>query len=194
MKLYFSPGACSLSDRIALYEADLAFDSEMVDLETKRTESGDDYLRINPKGDVPTLVLDTGETLTENVAVLDWVAQQDSKLRPLTPMGRTRLLEALTYISAELHTTFEPFFTDASDNVKKTASETIVKRLEYLADTIAGDFLLGERVSVADFYLLVMLLWAGKNGLQVPAKLVSLRDRLTARAAVRRAMEHEQLV
>ena len=194
MRLYFSPGACSLSDRIALYEADLVFDSEKVDLETKRTDTGADYLRINPKGYVPALVLDTGETLTENVAVLDWIAQQDSKLRPLTPMGRTRLLEALTYISAELHTNFEPFFTDANDDTKKAASETIVKRLEYLAETIAGDFLLGDRVSVADFYLLVMLLWAGKNGLQVPARLVSLRDRLTVRPAVKKAMEHEQLV
>lgn len=194
MKLYFSPGGCSLSNRIALYEANLAFDSEAVNLETKRTDSGADYLRVNPKGYVPTLVLDTGEIVTENVAVLDWIAQQDSTLRPLTPMGRTRLLEALTYISAELHTNFEPFFTEAGDDIKQAASETIVKRLKYLADTIAGDFLLGDRVSVADFYLLVMLLWAAKNGLQVPAKLENLQDRLTARPAVRKAMEHEQLV
>ncbi len=194
MKLYFSPGACSLSNRIALYEANLAFDSEAVNLETKRTDSGADYLRVNPKGYVPTLVLDTGEILTENVAVLDWIAQQDSTLRPLTPMGRTRLLEGLTYISAELHTNFEPFFTETGDDIKQAASETIVKRLKYLADTIAGDFLLGDRVSVADFYLLVMLLWAAKNGLEVPAKLENLQDRLTARPAVRKAMEHEQLV
>lgn len=192
MKLYFAPGACSLSDHIALYEADLAFATERVDLSTKRTESGADYLEINPKGYVPALILDTGETLTENVAVLDWIARQDGKLKPLTEMDRTRVLEALAYISAELHANFKAFFTDEADEVKSAAGKVILKRLEYLENSLRGDFLLGDRISVADFYLFVMLRWAGNNGLQVPAKLANLRDRLAERPAVKKALEIEE--
>ena len=95
MKLYFAPGACSSSDLISLYEANLSFDSEKVDLATKLTETGTDYLKVNAKGYVPALVLETGETLTENVAILDWIAQQDSELKPPTAMARSRLIEAL---------------------------------------------------------------------------------------------------
>ena len=160
MKLYYAPGACSLADHIALHEAGLPFEREKVDLKAKRTETGVDFSTVNPKGYVPTLTLDSGETISENVAILDWVAQQDGKLPPSGPMGRTRLLEALAFISSEIHKSFKPFFAGGSDNDKAKAGEMIGKRMGTLADTMKGDYLFGSTVSVADFYLFVMLLWA----------------------------------
>ncbi len=194
MKLYFSPGACSLADHIALHEAGLSFDHEKVDLKAKRTESGEDFTAINPKGYVPALVLDTGEVLTENIAILDWIAHQDAALTPSGAIGHTHLLEALAFISTEIHKSFKPFFAGASDEDKAKAGETIVKRLGYLADTMQGDFLFGADVSVADCYLFVMLLWAGKNDLSVPGALNGFRDRMMARPAVQTAMTHEGLI
>lgn len=105
MKLYYAPGACSLADHIALHEAGLSFEHEKVDLKAKRTEGGVDYLTINPKGDVPALTLDSGETLSENVAILDWVAHQETMLRPSGPLGHTHLLEALAYTRSALRST-----------------------------------------------------------------------------------------
>lgn len=194
MKLYFSPGACSLSDHIALHEAGLAFEHEKVDLKAKKTESGEDFLTINPKGYVPTLTIDSGETITENVAILDWIAHQDGALKPAGAMGHTRLLEALAYISTEIHKGFKPFFTGAGEDEKAKASEIIVKRMTWLADTMEGDYLFGDSVSAADCYLFVMLLWAKKNDIEVPAALVALRDRMMERPAVLKAMRHEGLI
>jgi glutathione S-transferase len=194
MKLYYSPGACSFADHIALHEAGLSFEHEKVDLKAKRTESGSDYLTVNPKGYVPALALDSGETLTENIAILDWIAHQDSALKPAGAMGHTHLLEALAYISTEIHKSFKPFFSGASDEDKAKASETIVKRLGYLADTMQGEYLFGDTVSVADCYLFVMLLWAAKNQIDVPSPLAAFRDRMKARPAVREAMTHEGLI
>ena len=193
MKLYYSPGACSLSDHIALHEANLTFEHEKVDLKTKRTESGADYLAINPKGYVPALTLDSGETLTENVAILDWIAHQNTALRPTGPLAQTHLLQTLAFISTELHKGFKPFFAGAPDDEKKKAGETILKRLGYLAERMQGDFLFGADVSVADAYLFVMLLWAKKNSLDVPDKLAAFRDRMMERPAVQKAMKHEGL-
>lgn len=194
MKLYFSPGACSLADHIALHEAGLPFEHEKVDLKAKKTESGEDYLAINPKGYVPALTLDTGETITENVAILDWIAHQEGALKPTGAMGHTHLLEALAYISTEIHKGFKPFFAGASDEEKGKAGETIVKRMTYLAETMEGDYLFGSDVSAADCYLFVMLLWAKKNGIEAPAKLAALRVRMMERPAVQKAMTHEGLI
>jgi glutathione S-transferase len=194
MKLYYAPGACSLSDHIALHEVGVSFEHERVDLKTKRTESGRDYTAINPKGYVPTLILDTGETLSENVAILDWIACQHSRLMPAGPMGRTQLLEALAYISAEIHKSFKPFFAQAGDAEKAKAGATIHKRMQYFADTMQGDFLFGAALSAADCYLFVMLLWAEKNGLEMPAKLTAFRDRMSSRSSVQAAMTHEGLI
>ncbi len=194
MKLYYSPGASSLADHIALHEAQLTFEHEKVDLKTKRTEGGADYTTINPKGYVPALTIDSGETLTENVAILDWIAHQNTALRPAGPMGHTQLLQALAYISTEVHKSFKPLFAGASDEEKKKAVELIVKRLGYLDERLQGDFLFGEAVSVADAYLFVMLLWAKKHGVEAPAKLAAFRDRMMERPAVQKAMKHEGLI
>ncbi len=193
MKLYYAPGACSLADHIALHEAGLSFDHEKVDLKTKRTEGGVDFSTINPKGYVPALTLDSGETLSENIAILDWIAHQDGKLAPSGPMGHTHLLEALAFISTEIHKSFKPFFAGAGDSDKAKAGELIGKRMGYLADTMKGDYLFGSTVSVADFYLFVMLLWAKNFGVEPPAPLVAFRERMMTLPSVQKAMKHEGL-
>ncbi|MCR0985314.1 glutathione binding-like protein [Roseomonas populi] len=194
MKLYYSPGACSLADHIALHQAGLSFEHEKVDLKAKRTAGGTDFTTINPKGYVPTLTLDSGETLTENVAILDWIAHQDGALKPSGAMGHSRLLEALAFISTEIHKSFKPFFSGAGDEEKRKAGEMILKRMGYLAGTMKGDYLFGSEVSVADCYLFVMLLWAQKNGLNVPGTLAAYRDRMMKLPSVRKAMTHEGLI
>ncbi len=194
MKLYYSPGACSLADHIALHEAGLSFEHERVDLKTGRTEHDGDYVAINPKGYVPALTLDSGETLSENIAILDWIAQQVPHLAPGGTMGRTHLLEALAYISTEIHKSFKPFFSGASDDDKAKAGATITKRLGYLSDTMVGDYLFGPDLSVADCYLFVMLLWARKNGVSMTPHLDAFRDRMAIRPAVQTAMRHEGLI
>ena len=194
MKLYYTPGACSLADHIALHEAGLSFEHETVDLQTKKTEGGSDFAAIAPKGYVPALVLDSGDTLSENIAILDWIAHQAPRLQPTGAMGHSRLLEALAYISTEVHKSFKPFFQDGSDEDKRKAGATIGKRLQYLADTMQGDYLFGAELSVADCYLFVMLLWAGKNELAIPEPLAEFRERMMARDAVQKAMRHEGLI
>ena len=194
MKLYFAPGACSLADHIALHEAGLSFEHEKVDLKTKRTEGGVDFATINPKGYVPALTLDSGETLSENIAILDWIAHQNTRLAPSGPMGHTHLLEALAFISTEIHKSFKPFFAGADDDAKAKAGEMIAKRMQYLADTMQGEYLLGPAVSVADCYLFVMLLWARKFEVEPPAPLVAFRERMMALPSVKKAMTHEGLV
>ncbi len=194
MKLYFAPGACSLADHIALHVAGLSFEHEKVDLKTRKTESGEDFAAINPKGYVPALTLDSGETLSENIAILDWIAHQSPALEPAGPMGHTHLLEALAYISTEIHKSFKPFFSGAGDDEKAKAGEAIKMRMGYLADTMKGDFLFGADISVADCYLFVMLLWAQKNAIEAPAALVALRDRMMGLPAVHKAMKHEGLI
>ena len=194
MKLYYSPGACSLADHIALHEAGMAFEHERVDLKTKQTEHGADYKAINPKGYVPALTLDSGETLTENIAVLDWIADQSATLRPSGPLGRTRQLEALGYVSTEIHKAFAPLFRGGSDEQIDAARGAVAAKLEMIAGQFRGDWLLGDQPSVADFYLFVMLLWAGRQNIPVPAALEGYRDRLMARDAVQTAMKHEGLI
>jgi glutathione S-transferase len=194
MKLYYSPGACSLADHIALHEAGLSFEHEKVDLKTKRTESGADYAAVNPKGYVPALTLDSGETLSENIAILDWIAHQDTALKPTGAMGHTHLLEALAFVSTEIHKSFKPYFSGAGDDEKAKAAQVIVKRMRYLADTMQGDYLFGDAVSPADCYLFVMLLWANKLQIDAPAELIPFRERMMARPAVQKAMHHEGLI
>jgi glutathione S-transferase len=193
MKLYYSPGACSLADHIALHEAGLSFEHEKVDLKTKKTASGADFSTINPKGYVPALALDSGDTLSENIAILDWITQQAPHLAPGGAMGRTHLLEMLAFISTEIHKSFKPFFAGATDEEKAKAGALITKRLDYVAAGLTGDYLFGADVSVADAYLFVMLLWCGKTGVIVPGPLNAFRDRMMARPAVQTALQHEGL-
>jgi glutathione S-transferase len=194
VKLYYSPGACSLASHIALHEGDVAFDRIKVDLKAKTTEGGEAFEAVNPKGYVPALAFDDGQVLTENVAILRWISDRGGLAVPDGDLGPYRLLEMLAFISTEVHKGFKPFFSqDASDADKARAAETIGKRLDYLARGLRGDFLFGSRFSAADAYLFVMLLWAGKNGLSIPAPLQAFFDRMKARPAVALALTHEGL-
>jgi glutathione S-transferase len=194
MKLYYCPLACSLADHIALQEAGLAFETERVDLRTLKTETGADFRAINAKGYVPALVLDDGELLTENVAVLDWIAGQAPLLAVDGPLGRTRTLEALTYITTEIHRAFKPMWHAGSSDEKAAARATVTRLLTPLAEALDDDYLFGPRPSVADFYLFVMLLWAEKFQIATPAPLVALRERIRLRPAVREALMKEGLL
>ena len=191
MKLYLSPGACSLADHIALHEAGIEFDRVRVDLKAHRTEDDRDYYQINPKGYVPALQFDDGDVLTENIAILTWVADQDPSLAPDGTMGPYRLLEMLAFISSEIHKGFKPFFAGASEEDKRDAGAQIGRRLGWIAGQMQGDFLFGPRFSVADAYLFVMLTWAKKQGILLQEPLGAYFDRVKARPAVKLALEHE---
>lgn len=193
MKLYYCPGACSLAGHITLHEAGRPFESESVDLKTKQTAAGTDFNTVTIKGYVPALRLDDGQLITENIAVLDYLASLYPQFGFEGPLARTRLLEQLAYISTEIHKSFKPFWHDGSDSQKATASAYITKRLQYLADTIEGDFLRGDKPGVSDFYLLVMLLWAGRFGVMIPAPLTAVYERLKARPAVQATLKAEGL-
>ena len=197
MKLYLSPGACSLADHIALNEAGIAFQPVKVDLKAGRTEDGRDYKTINPKGYVPALEFDDGDLLTENVAILSWISElgrAGGEEGLSERLARFRLLEMLAFISTELHKSFKPFFSpDADEASKAAAGRQIGQRLQLIEDWIEGDYLFGSETSVADAYLFVMLTWAKKNGLALPGGLEGYMQRMAARPAVRRALAEEGL-
>jgi glutathione S-transferase len=194
MKLYYAPGACSLASRISLHEAGLSADFEKVDLKTKITERGDDYSAINPAGSVPMLVLDDGARLIENVAVLDLIADREPQLGPGGPLGRTRLIEMLSYLSSELHAAFKPFWHASGEAEKARAAEAVAKRLEFLESRMLGLYLFGPRFTVADAYLFVMLRWARAFGVPLSDRLLGYFERILERSAVRQALSEEGLV
>ena len=195
MKLYYAPGACSLADHIALAEAGLPYELAKVDLKEKRVEDGQDFTAVNPKGYVPALALDDGGVLTENIAVLSYIADQAGALMPAGGIERFRALETLAFISTELHKSFKPFFKPgASQADKDEAGALIGKRLATLAEQLSGrDFLLGDALSVADCYLFVMMMWARKNGLPLPGGLDEYSARLKARPGFAKALSEEGL-
>lgn len=192
MKLYCSPGACSLADHIALLEVGADFDIEAVDIKTKRTASGEDFRTINPKGYVPALVLDDCEILTENIAVLDWLSERYPQLRRSGTLSRTRQLEMLAYISTEIHRSFKSLWHGGTDSEKRNAREAVAGLLEFAATKMIGDYLFGDEPTVADCYLFVMLRWAEKFGIAIPKALLRLQWRMEQRPAVRTALAREE--
>lgn len=171
MNLYYATGACSLADRIALHEAGLEATFERVDLRTKITEKGADFLAINLKGYVPALVLDDGEIITENIAILAWIAGQAPRLAPAGSLGTVRLLEALAFVSTEIHKGFKPFFTPGASGADRAkAGDAISGRFAFVATRLGGPYLFGARFTVADAYLFVTLRWARQSGVEVPRR------------------------
>lgn len=194
MKLYLSPGACSLASHIALHEAGLDFVRVKVDLKTRRTDDGRDYLAINPKGYVPALELDDGAVLTENIAILSWIADHAPALSVTGALARYRQLELLAYISTEIHKPFKPFFKPNADPEDKTAAaELIAKRLDLIATRLTSPYLFDDKMTVADAYLFVMLTWMRKNSLPLADPLPAYFQRMAARPAVKLSLEHEGL-
>jgi glutathione S-transferase len=193
MKLYYAPGACSLSGRISLHEAGLPAEFERVDMKTKFTEQGLDYGALNPKGYVPMLVLDDGSTITENAAVLDYLADRHPELAPLGPLGRTRLVEILSWLSSELHVAFKPLFHESSDADKAAARELAARLIESVSGQIGALYLFGSHFTVADAYLFAMLRWARANRVPMSPQMTGYFERVAERGAVRRALAEEGL-
>jgi glutathione S-transferase len=191
MKLYYSPAACSLATRISLHEAGIAAEFERVDLKSKVTEHGDDYRAINPAGSVPMLVLDDGAAITENVAVLDLLAQRAPQLGVDGPLGRTRLIEMLSYLSTELHIAFKPFWHAGDDTA--TAAQAVATRLAYLENRMREPYLFGAHFTVADAYLFAMLRWAKGFALPLSPRILAYFELVAERGAVRQALAEEGL-
>lgn len=200
MKLFIKAGACSLSPHIVLEESGLGYETESVDLATKVTESGNDFLAINPKGYVPALLLESGELLTEGAAIVQYLADRvpEKRLAPANgTIERYRLQSWLAFIGAELHKSFSPFFNPAAgDAWREAARANLERRLGYVEQQLAGkDYLLGADFSVADAYLFTVLGWADFMQLDL-AKwpgLVAYRERVASRPAVRAALRDEGL-
>jgi glutathione S-transferase len=198
MKLYFTPTACSLSPHIALLEAGLPFDLVRVDLRAKKLASGEDYLAINPKGQIPALGLDTGELLTEGQVIVQYIADQAPGSNLAPPYGtaeRRRLQEWLGFINSEIHKSFSPIFVQAlDDNAKGFFKERLAGKFKYIDSQLAGvDYLMGKQFTVADGYLYVMLRWAERVGIDLSAckNLLAYKDRVAARPKVQEALARE---
>nr|ART38649.1 G508 [uncultured bacterium] len=200
MQLFISPGACSLAPHIALRETGADFEAVKVDLATRKTEAGDDFLAVNPSGKVPALILDNGETLTENPAILLYIADLGSAagLAPAEgSLARYQLLSRLSFLGSEFHKAFVPLFTPGtSDEVKAAAAVVVKNHLAALDKELAGrDHYAGVSFSVADIYLFVMLGWPGHVGIDMSAypALGAYAGKIAQRPAVGAALKAEGL-
>lgn len=201
MKLYMKPGACSLASHIALREVGAAFDLDQVDTDKKITASGGDYRRVNAKGYVPALELDSGEVLTEGASILQYIADTNpgSGLAPAAgSVERARLQEHLNYTASELHKAFGPFFhAGASDADKQSAGKSVAQKFDYIETLLADGraFLLGSAFTVADAYLFVVSNWANFVGIDLGnwPKLKAFVERVAARPTTQAALRAEGL-
>ncbi|KMN83185.1 glutathione S-transferase [Chromobacterium alkanivorans] len=202
MKLYFSPGACSLSPHIVLFASGLPFDTEKVNLKVQPhlTAGGVDFSTINPRGYVPALQLDNGELLTEGVAIVQYLADQvpAKQLAPANgTLERYRLQEWLNYISTEVHKGFSPLFYPNSDELKQQTWDKLTSRLALAEQQLAKTpYLLGERFSVADAYLFTCLNWAQfvQRSLGDFPALIDFQKRVAALPFVQQALKAEGLL
>lgn len=199
MKLYYSPGACSLAPHILLHELGHSHEMVRVDLKAKTTEDGRDYRQINPKGSVPALELDNGEILTENAVVLQYLGDRSGLEQVLPPLGdfrRYRVLEWVNFITTELHKSFSPLFKpDASGETKEFFKKTIAERFDSVESRFGGGpFLMGDIFTLPDPYLFVMLSWANRilGGLDRWPKLAAFHRRMSKRDSVRKALKAEE--
>ncbi|MEN3285833.1 MAG: glutathione S-transferase [Bradyrhizobium sp.] len=205
MKLYYSPGACSLSPHIALLEAGLPYELVKVDVRAKKLENGDDYWQVNPKGQVPALGLDSGELVTEGPVIVQMIADQaatkglaNNLAPPRDSAERYKLLEWLNFITSELHKNFSPLFNPTfSDEVKGFFKDRLIGKFKYIDAQLAGhDYLLGQSFSVADGYLFTMLCWADRMQFDLTGlpNLSAYKARVAARPKVKEALTKEGLL
>jgi glutathione S-transferase len=201
MKLYYSPGACSLSPHIVLHEAGLAFTPVLASTKSHKLQDGTDYYGINPLGYVPMLELDDGTRLREGPAIVQYVADQ-VPLKMLAPQNgslqRYRLQEWLTFIGTELHQTFSPLFNPATpEEYKATRRDKLLQRLGWVDSQLADKpYLMGEHFTVADAYLFTVANWHKPTNVDISglANLAAYRERVAARPAVQAAMKTEGLL
>lgn len=199
MKLFYAPGACSLSPHIVLREAGVTFTLEKVDTKAGKTESGADYSRINAKGYVPALQIEDGVVLTEGAAVVQFIADQhpDAKLAPAAgTLERARLQEHLNFIASELHKAFTPLFkVESSEEVRTAAVANVRRRLGQIEQQLEDgrDYLMGPDFSVADAYLFTVANWATPTGIGLDdwPRLKALVARIAERPSVKAAMAAE---
>jgi len=201
MKLYFSPGACSLSPHIVSRELGLALELKKVNTKDKTIEGGGDFRRVNPKGYVPALELDDGEVLTEGPAIVQYLADRKPE-SGLAPKGGTleryKLQEWLNFITSEIHKAFSPLFKpNTPEEYKKIAKENIASRFEWVDKQLAGrEYLTGAAFTVADAYLFTVVNWSGFTGIDLKPypNLAAFQARVAARPKVREAMLAEGLI
>jgi glutathione S-transferase len=201
MKLYYSPGACSLSPHIALLEAGLPYDLVKVDLRAKKLENGDDYYKVNAKGQVPALGLDSGEVVTEGPVIVQMIADKAAgkNLAPARDSNeRYKLQEWLNFITTELHKNFSPLFNPAiPDEVKAFFKDRIMGKFKYADEKLASqDYLMGKQFTVADGYLYTMLRWADGNKMDLSGlkNLMAYKARIGERPKVQEALTKEGLM
>ena len=202
MKLFYKPGACSLASHIVLHEVGATFESVEVDTDAGRTKQGEDFSKVNPKGYVPALQIDSGDVLTEGAAVLQYIADQypQSGLAPASgTMARVRMQEYLNYVSSELHKAFGPFFSgSANEEDKKQAGGNVADKFDYVESLLSDGraYLLGEDFSVADAYLFVVSNWSNFVGIDLNnwPNVAAFVDRVANRPASQAAMKAEGLI
>lgn len=201
MKLYYSPGACSLSPHITLHEAGLKFEHVLAPTKTHQLEDGTDYYSINPLGYVPLLELDDGTRLSEGPAIVQYIADQapEKKLAPVNgTVARAQLQGWLNFIATEIHKGFSPLFNPATPAAYKTmAIDKLLSRLAWVDGELASKtYVMGDDFSVADPYLFTVTNWAPKVGVDISAlkHLTAYRARIAARPAVQTAMKEEGLL
>lgn len=198
MKLYYSPGACSLSPQIVLQESGLAYEPVLASTKTHQLADGTDFYTINPLGYVPVLELDNGTRLREGVAIVQYIADQvpGMKLAPANgSLERYQLQEWLNFIATEVHKNFGPLFRPTTpENYKPIALESLTKRMQWMDSQLAGkNYLMGEQFSVADAYFFTVSRWAGFVGLDLSAmkNIQAFQQRMAQRPAVQAALKIE---
>jgi len=201
MKLYYTPGACSLASHIALQESGFPFEIDKLNASTKTTSAGEDYLQINPKGYVPAIRLNNGIVLTECAVILQYIADQkpDSGLAPKAgTMERYRLQEWLNFIGTEIHKSYGPLFNKTTtDEVKNSARILLSKRLAYVESQLANKpYLMGSNFTVADAYMFVTLSWSDHAGFDLSQfpRIEEYVAKIRIRPAVHAAMKAEGLI
>lgn len=191
MKLYYAPGACSMADHVALIEAGLPHTLIRVGLDRK-TEDGRDFVAINPKGYTPALELDDGSILTENLAILLYIADRSGKILAQEGLDRWRALELTTQIATEIHPSFKPFFWNAPASEKDKARVHLDKHLGLVAGQLGTNrYLVGDFMTIADSLFTVMLMWAGMMDIAVPELLQRYLANMKTEPSVVEALARE---
>jgi glutathione S-transferase len=200
MKLYYIPGVCSLASHIALRETGLDFTLDKMDRETRQTESGENYLDVNPKNSVPALRLDNGEVLTEGAVILQYIADRAPQAQLAPPAGtmeRYRLAEWLNYIATEVHKQFSPLFNPKIPPAwRENQMAVLAKRFDFLTQRLRGrPYIMGERFTIADAYLYVVLRWCARLKIDLGPwpVLTDYLARVAARPAVQATLKAEGL-